>query len=190
MSDPHAVSLTDGAHWLRVADRSWQDPLDPSYADRYGGRWNTPGDGPTLYLCADRAVARAQILRLLEPTPVDPGDLSPDAPYVLVTAVLPVRQRVADATTQTGLRSLGLPASYPRRPRGGKVAWRDCRRAARLARTAGLRGVLARSAVAAAEGGAELAWFPTRRAHARPVGEPVPFRVWWSEDEPAAAVPR
>lgn len=179
MTEPHSVLLADGRTWLRVADASWNHPLDPTYADSCGGRWNTPGDGPTLYLCADLSVARAQIARLLGPTPVDPSDLAEDAPYVLVTVTLPVRQRVADATTDTGLRTLGLPRTYPVRPRGGKVSWRDCRRAARAIRGAGLRGVLARSALPAVSLGHELAWFPAARAHATAVGEPMTFARWW-----------
>lgn len=175
---PHALLLPDGWHWRRVADASWQDPLDPTYADQVGGRWNSPGDGPTLYLCEDVAVARAQIRRLLEPTPVDVGDLADDAPFVLVSATLPERQRVADAASDTGLRSIGLPASYPSRPHGGKVPWRDCRRAARAVRGAALRGVLARPAVADAGTGRELAWFPAARAHATMVGRPIPFARW------------
>lgn len=178
MTAPHAVGLVDGQHWLRVADASWADPLDPTYADRFGGRWNSPGDGPTLYLCEDLAVARAQLQRLLDPTPVDVTDLADDAPFVLVTAVLPDRQRVADASTDIGLRSLGLPASYPLGPRGGKVPWRECRRAAHLVRATSLHGVLARSAVVETGPGRELAWFPAGKARATAVGKPRPYARW------------
>lgn len=178
MTAPHARMLADGWHWLRVADASWADPLDPTFADRAGGRWNSPVDGPTLYLCEDLAVARAQIQRLLEPTPVDLTDLAEDAPFVLVTVVLPERQRVADVVTDIGLRSLGLSASYPLGPRGGKVSWRQCRRAARLIRAANLRGVLARSAVAGTGQGRELAWFPTVRARPTAVGRSLPYARW------------
>ncbi len=184
----HRVTLEEGHRWLRVADAAWADPLDASYADRAGGRWNAPGDGPTLYLNADVATARAQIARLLEGTAIDPEDLSDDAPYLLVTATLPARQRVADATTDTGLVALGLPRTYPRRARAGQVPWRDCRRAARAVRGEGLRGVLARSA--ALDGGRELAWFPARGAHATTLGEPLPFAAWRHETlDPVEAAP-
>jgi RES domain-containing protein len=176
--DPHSVALVEGQVWLRVADSSWDEPLDPTYADRVGGRWNGPGDGPTLYLCDTLEVAQAQIRRLLEPTPIDVADLADTAPFVLVRAKLPTRQRVADASSDTGLRSLGLPASYPRRPNNEKVTWRECRRAARTVRAAGLRGVLARSAVADVTEGRELAWFPAARARAVAVGESLPFASW------------
>jgi hypothetical protein len=174
--------------WLRVAHRDWTDPLSADYADEYGGRWNAPGDGPTLYLNADEDTARAQIRRLLEGTPVDYEDLADDAPFVLVSAALPKRQRVADAGTDLGLVSLGLPTTYPRRPRGGEVSWAACRRAAHVVRTASLRGVLARSAAlpfavpAAPAGtearGTELAWFPAPRATATEVGRRRGFRQW------------
>lgn len=105
-----------------------------------------------------------------------------------MTATLPARQRVADATTDTGLVALGLPRTYPRRARAGQVPWRDCRRAARAVRSEGLRGVLARSA--ALEGGRELAWFPARGAHATTLGEPLPFAAWRHETlDPVEAAP-
>jgi len=144
--DPHATTLPTDHTWWRVADMAWDDPLDASWADRTGGRWNTPGDGPTLYLNADLATARAQIPRMLQGTAIDPEDLRDDAPYVVVPLALPARQRVADATTDTGVVALGLPRTYPLRPRGGEVPWSACRRAARDVRAAGLRGVSARSA--------------------------------------------
>jgi RES domain len=172
------TTLPEGHEWLRVADQSWSDPLDASYADREGGRWNAPGDGPTLYLNADLDTARAQVRRLLAGTPIDPEDLRDDAPYVLVRAVLPTHQRVADATHDTGLAALRLPRTYPLRARGGEVAWSECRRAARAVRAEGLRGVLARSAATPDGSGRELAWFPSRQARARSVGDPWPFVRW------------
>jgi hypothetical protein len=175
---PHRITLDDGHRWLRVADAAWPDPLDPSYADTAGGRWNAPGDGPTLYLNADVDTARAQIARLLEGTAIDAEDLRDDAPFVLVAATLPPRQRVADAESDTGLAALGLPRTYPARPRGGEVPWAACRRAARDVRAAGLRGVLARSAATPDGAGRELAWFPARGAAATPVGAAQPYGTW------------
>jgi len=180
---PRTVRLDDGRTWWRVADLAWDDPVDPTWADRTGGRWNTPGDGPTLYLNADTATARAQVGRMLQGTAIDPEDLRDDAPFVLVPVGLPARQRVADATTDVGLQALGLPRTYPRRARGGEVPWSECRRAARAVRAAHLRGVLSRSA--AADHGQELAWFPARGARAEVTGPVQPFGVW--RHEPAAA---
>jgi hypothetical protein len=176
--EPHATTLPADHTWWRVADLAWEDPLDASWADRTGGRWNAPGDGPTLYLNADLATARAQIPRMLQGTAIDPEDLREDAPYVVVPVALPGRQRVADASTDTGLVALGLPRTYPRRPRGGEVRWSACRRAARDVRAAGLRGVSARSAATPNGSGRELAWFPAAGAHARAAGSPVEFAKW------------
>jgi hypothetical protein len=174
----HATTLPDGHVWWRVADEAWTDPLDPTWADRVGGRWNTPGDGPTLYLNHDVDTARAQIARLLDGSPIDPEDLRDDAPFVLVPVSLPGRQRVADATTDTGLVALGLPRTYPLTSRGRGVRWAPCRAAARAARDAGLRGVAARSAATPDGHGRELAWFPARGAHATAAGVPLPFADW------------
>jgi hypothetical protein len=175
---PHPVALPDGHRWWRVADSTWDDPLDATWADRVGGRWNAPGDGPTLYLNADLDTARAQLPRLLADTPIDPEDLRDDAPFTLVPVPRPARQRVADATTDTGLTALGLPRTYPDRPRGGEVTRALCRRAGRSARAVGLRGVLARSAATADGTGRELAWFPARGAHARVDGPVLGFGTW------------
>ena len=41
--------LSDGHEWLRIADPGWRDPLDPTFAQRFGGRWNPPDSFPTLY---------------------------------------------------------------------------------------------------------------------------------------------
>ncbi|MFN8170076.1 MAG: hypothetical protein U0S36_15025 [Candidatus Nanopelagicales bacterium] len=135
---------------------------------------------------ADLRTARAQVARMLVGTAIDIEDLRDDAPYVAVPLRLPTRQRVADATTDVGLVSLGLPRTYPQRVRGGEVGWNTCRRAARLVRAARLRGVLARSAATSDGSGRELAWFPARSARAGVAGEQIPFAEW--RHEPAAQV--
>ena len=175
--EPRGAGLLDDAIWLRVAHRDWDDPLSPDYANEHGGRWNGPGDGPTLYLNGDETTARAQIRRLLEGTPIDYEDLADDAPFVLISARLPHRQQVADATSDLGLAALGLPRTYPQRPRGGEVPWSICQRLGRIVRAAHLRGVLARSAAEGADG-IELAWFPAARAMAVEVGRRRGFRQW------------
>jgi RES domain-containing protein len=184
--DPHALTLGEQV-WYRVADSAWTDPLDPTYADRAGGRWNAPGDGPTLYLNADRETARAQIPRMLRGTAIDVEDLRDDAPFVLVPVRLPARQRVADATTDTGLTALGLPRSYPARRDGTEVPWSVCRRSAAVVRRARLRGVLARSA--ALPDGRELAWFPARTARATSAGATEAFATWRHPDAPSDGHP-
>jgi hypothetical protein len=181
------VRLPDGRVWLRVADPAWADPLDPAFAAERGGRWNPPGSHPTLYLNADVVTARAQIERMLAGSPVRIDDLDDDA-YVLVAATLPRSQTCADATTDAGLRSLGLPARYPF-DAGGRALPPESGHAAGLrVRAEGLRGVWCRSAATPGGAGRELAWFPAgSRSIAKPGWRrPMPLGHWrvaaaWSD---------
>jgi hypothetical protein len=165
--------------WLRVADPDWPDPLDPSYAEWRGGRWNPPRSFRTLYLNADPATAVLQIEAMLRGSPVRPEDLDDDA-YVLVAATLPRRQPCADAVTDDGLRALGLPRSYPRDGDGVPIGHGPCQSVGQAVRDQSLRGVLCRSAATLDGRGRELAWFPaTRRSSARAVWDrPRPFGEW------------
>lgn len=164
--------------WYRVADGKWGDPLDPTFAQRFGGRWNPPDSHPTLYLNEDLHTARAQIARMLDGSPVRPDDLDP--PYVLVTATLPSRQVVADAVTDVGLDALGLPATYPMDSKGDAIPHIVCQPIGSIVKDEGLRGVHTRSAAIADGTGRELAWFPARpSSKATAIGDPRPFSEWW-----------
>lgn len=179
MIEPIVTRLRDGRPWLRVADEGWADPLDPSYAERSGGRWNPPRSFPVLYLNGDVATARAQIRQMLEGQPVDPEDL--DAPYVLIAIALPSRQRVADAVSDEGLAALDLPPTYSMGDDGHPIPRAVCQPIGSVVERSGLRGLSARSAATPDGSGRELAWFPARpSSHARRVGEPIPFAVWWN----------
>jgi hypothetical protein len=71
--------------------------------------------------------ARLQLERMLEGSPVRIDDLD-DKAYVLVAAVLPRSQVVADAVTPEGLRALWLPETYSRETSGEEVrreVWKD-----------------------------------------------------------------
>jgi hypothetical protein len=173
---PQIVELPDAYHWLRLADASWTDPLDPTYATQVGGRWNPPNSVAALYLNADLPTARSQIFRLLAGQPVEPEDLDP--PYVLLSVGLPDGQRAADAVTDTGLAALGLPASYPLDDAGQPVRWERCQPIGTFAHNVGLDGVQCRSAATTDGQGRELAWFPRAR-QARALGPAAPFRQWW-----------
>ena len=94
---PRAVRLPGGRLWLRVADPAWEDPLDPRYAGRDGGRWNPPNSLPTLYLNGDVYTAQLQLERLLDGEPIHVEDLRDDA-YLLVAAMLPGDQDAAQPT--------------------------------------------------------------------------------------------
>lgn len=187
MTGPLAVlRLPDDHTWLRVADTSWSDPLDPSWALRVGGRWNPPGSFPVVYLNEDLPTARAQLRALLRSWPANPEDLRDDAPYVLVLVGLPRRQQVADALSDDGLASMGLPASYPLDAHGAIVPHRACQRVGARVHDAGLRGIWCRSAAVADGGSSELAWFPSSpRSRARAMGRPLPFAEWWTAESPA-----
>jgi hypothetical protein len=179
--EPVPRRLPNAKRWCRVADEKWEDPLDPSFAQRYGGRWNPPGSFPALYLNEDISTAKAQIYRMLEGSPVHPEDLDP--PYVLVTATLPSRQVVADAVTDVGLEAVGLPSTYPLDADRSVIPRTSCQPIGVEVKDQNLRGVHARSAATPDGTGRELAWFPARRSSkATPIGDPVPFSTWWHSD--------
>ena len=181
------MQLPDDRVWLRVADPEWKNPLDPTYAQKKGGRWNPPASFATLYLNGDVITARSQLMRLLEGSPVQLEDLDDDA-YVLVAATLPRNQVCADATTDTGLAALGLPATYPFASSGEMIEHAICQTMGEQVASLQLRGVWCRSALGPRVSGTELAWFPaTRSSRARPVWRaPLPLGRWrdantWSD---------
>jgi len=176
--EPETTTLHNGHTWLRVADEAWEDPLDPTFAQRHGGRWNPPNSYATLYLNQDLDTARAQIRLMLDGSPIRPEDI--DRGYVLVTATLPTRQEVADGVTGVGLGALGLPDTYPLTPSGRSIPHEVCQPIGSDVKGLGLRGVHARSAASPDGAHRELAWFPARRSsRATPVGAPIPFNEWW-----------
>ncbi|MCL1599277.1 MAG: RES family NAD+ phosphorylase [Actinomycetia bacterium] len=178
MIDPIVEMLKDGQTWLRVADAGWDDPLDPSFAQRHGGRWNPPASYPTLYLNEDVETARSQIHRMLEGSPVRPEDL--DERFVLVAATLPSRQRVADAVTDHGLASLGLATSYPLDDADRRIEHAVCQPVGEAVHGLGLRGVHTRSASPIDGVDRELAWFPARASSKATLsGPPIPFHDWY-----------
>jgi RES domain-containing protein len=175
--------LPNAKHWYRGANESWDDPLDPTFAQRHGGRWNPPGSFLALYLNEDIETARSQIIRMLDGYPVHPDDLDEfEAPYVLITATLPSRQVVADAVTDVGLDGLELPTTYPLDTEGVVVPRSVCQPIGAKVMGTGLRGVHTRSAATPDGTGRELAWFPARpSSKATPDGPPTPFHTWWHD---------
>lgn len=164
---PENVRLPNGRVWLRVAEPHWADPLDPSFAQQHGGRWNAPGTHPTLYLNGDVATARLQLERLVEGEPYTIDDLRGDA-YLLIAAVLPDDQIAADAESRSGLEALGLPPSYPLDDDGLEIPRATCQEIGGALR--GLAdGVWCRSACTGDGRGRELAWFPGEHGRASPL---------------------
>jgi hypothetical protein len=171
--------LADGHHWLRICQAGWHDPLDDTYAQRAGGRWNPPGSWRTLYLNEDLVTARMNLRRFIAAWPYEPEDLRPDAAPHLAVATLPRGQRVADAHSPAGVAAAGLPATYPLTRDGRLVTHARCQAVGRQVRSAGLRGVRCRAAPTPQGAGRELAWFPaTARSRARLVAR-LTFDDWY-----------
>lgn len=172
--------LAADREWFRVAKPTWVDPLDPTYAQRVGGRWNPPNSWPTLYLNADVATARAQIRRLLANTPVSPDDLTDDA-FDLITVTLPTPLTVADIVTDVGVKSAGLPASFPLDTNGVVIDHATCQAVAAHAHDVEqLDGIEARSALTPNHSDAttELAWWPQTGTTPTSVGDRMPYGQW------------
>lgn len=170
------VQLPAARLWLRVARPEWTAPLDPTYAQRAGGRWNPPKSFPTLYLNADVLTAQLQIERLLRDTPVYPEDLSDDA-YRLVLARLPDTRPAADAVSDDGLRAIGLPETYPVDHTGQLIDQSACQTIGASITTQSLSAMWCRSACSADGQGRELAWFCGAK-RARSVGQALPYGRW------------
>ncbi len=177
------MTTLDPEHtWYRVADPAWSDPLDPTFAQRHGGRWNPPDSWPTLYLNRDVPTARAQIERLLVGTPINPDDLTADA-FVLIAVRLPgsSAEQVVDVVTAAGVEAAGLPASFPVHPNGRPVSHRRCHLVAEAAFALGADGIESRSAATRRREPPmiELAWWPRGRSP-RQVGQAIPYGHWRS----------
>lgn len=171
--------LANGHEWWRIADPVWNDPLDPDYAKRSGGRWNPPDSFPTLYLNEDRVTARLNLRLFISGWPYEPEDLRDDTGPLLIGATLPRDQRVCDVHSRQGVVAVDLPQSYPLDADGKLVPHATCQKIGQRARDRGLRGVRCRSARAPDGAGRELAWFPaTGRSRARRKTT-LPFEDWY-----------
>jgi hypothetical protein len=172
-------TIPDGHRWWRIARHEWEDPLDPTFAREHGGRWNPPGSFPALYLNEDQVTARINVRSFITGWPYEPEDLRDDTGPLLIAALLPRRQRVADVHTPQGVRAVGLPAAYPLDHARQVVAHQHCHQVGVAAKNRGLRGIRCRSAQAPLGAGRELAWFPaTTRSQARLI-ETLPFTDWF-----------
>lgn len=160
--------LDDGHRWLRICDAGWEDPLDDTFAQARGGRWNPPGSWRTLYLNEDLVTARLNLERFIVGWPYEPEDLDDDTGPHLAVATLPRAQDVADVHTPDGVAAVDLPPTYPTDSTGELVPHGPCQRVGERVHAAGLRGIRCRSAEAPHGAGRELAWFPATarsRAH-------------------------
>ncbi len=148
--------------YCRVADPDWRDPVSPDHSLQRGDRWNAPGAFGVVYLNGSRSVARAQVRQKLEPRGIRPEDLDPAAGPVLVHTEVPADTYV-DAVTESGLKSLGLPTTYPLGADGKVIPHSACQPIGRRAWKADEPGIACRSAAQSApEDGEELAYFARR----------------------------
>lgn len=95
----------------RVVQRGWKALLDPSYARREGGRWNSPASFPVLYACCSETVARAIVYERLHRAGVVLADLRDATRPQLVE--IGWTGTLVDAASPRGLAAAGLPAEYP-----------------------------------------------------------------------------
>lgn len=171
--------LDAGHRWFRVCDTGWDDPLDDSFAQVHGGRWNPPGSWRTLYLNEDRVTARLNLEVFIAGWPYEPEDLDDATGPDLAVATVPRDQTVVDVHTPDGVAAVGLPPTYPYDAASDLVAHEVCQPVGEEAHAVGLRGIRCRSAQTAHGAGRELAWFPaTSRSRAHLV-ERQPFSTWF-----------
>jgi RES domain len=171
--------VTRGGPYERVADPAWLRPLDPRFAQERGGRWNPPRSFPVVYLCADRDVARAVVLRRFEGLPYGVVDLLPSRAPVLIATDVP-EGRLVDVVDDAGCRATGLPASYPLDGRGRTIAWARTQPVGETAWEQGERGIACRSsAMARRERGEELAWFVRGSADRLRIDRRRAFEDWF-----------
>ncbi|HUG89609.1 MAG TPA: RES family NAD+ phosphorylase [Planctomycetaceae bacterium] len=172
-------TLIDGHEWLRIGERDWVDPLDPTFAQQRGGRWNPPGSWRTLYLNEDLVTARLNLRAFIADWPYEPEDLRSETGPHLAVATLPRRQQVADVHSPDGVVGVGLPASYPLDDTGRLVGEEECQPIGERIKDAGLRGVRCRSAQVRDGAGRELAWFPATVRSRATLANRLEFDRWY-----------
>ncbi len=83
------LHVRKGGEYFRVADPDWQGPLDGSYSRTQGGRWNSPGSFPVVYLNATLSVARAFAKSHYEGLTYGFDDYKPSKLPILVAVTTP-----------------------------------------------------------------------------------------------------
>ncbi len=182
-------SIRRGGAYFRVADPDWEDPLDGSYAQTSGGRWNADTSFPVVYLSATIDVARANVLRRFHGQPFSVMDLREDRRPVLVETRVP-KDDYIDIVTDAGCIGAGLPRTYPIDASGGGVPWSACQPVGQKAWDQGSSGIAARSAALAPPVvGEELAWFQRDEAALVPSIQKA-FQDWFPGGTGDAGPPR
>jgi RES domain len=171
--------LRDRHTWLRISDPAWVDPLDPTFAQTHGQRWNPPGSFPVLYLNEDLVTARLNLRLFIAGWPFEPEDLRDGTGPCLVSARLPRDQLVADVHTPPGVTAVGLPQSYPLDTEGQLIGHEVCQPIGVAVRAQRLRGVRYRSARVADGAGREVAWFPATSRSRASLLATTSFEAWF-----------
>jgi hypothetical protein len=169
-----------GGEYFRLADPSWEDPLDISHSQHAGGRWNPPGAFGVLYLNATVRMARLQVVHRLAGQPYGVEDLEESEQHDLVAVTARDCDHL-DCVTGAGLSAVGLPESYPIGKDGRPIGWDVCQPVGRAAYDAGRPGVACRSAAAGASSSDEELGVFDRAAHAVVMTGRRTFADWyWS----------
>lgn len=171
--------LADNHRWMRICEAEWVDPLDPTFAQAAGGRWNPPDSWPTLYLNEDIVTARLNLTSFIAGWPYRPEDLHETTAPHLAVATLPRGQTVADVHTPAGVAAVGLPTTYPVDASDILVPHDVCQPIGADVKAAGLRGVRCRSAQTPLGAGRELAWFPATPRSRPQLIERQPYSAWY-----------
>ena len=141
----YGQTIRRGGSYNRLAEPSWADPLDASYSQQRGGRWNAPGSFAVLYLNRGLRGARLQVQHKLRGHPYGVEDLDEAEQHDLVGVEVPERDWL-DCVTVPGLEAVGLAATYPRHRNGRPVRHVDCRPIGGGAFEDGRPGIACRSA--------------------------------------------
>lgn len=180
--------LVNALSWWRIADTTWRNPLDPTFAAQYGGRWNPPASFPVLYLNENMEGARANFRRFARRWPYEPEDLKESHGPVLIECGLPERQTVCDVHTVAGVAAAGLPASYPLSRHRTIVRRTTCQGIGLRAKASALNGVHCRSAADPVGSLRELAWFPATPSSVAYQLTRLTFRRWYYRSSCAGSV--
>lgn len=173
-------SIRRGGDYFRLAEPSWEDPLDTSYSRQRGGRWNPPDGFGALYLNRGLGMARLQVQHKLQGQPYGVADLDESEQHDLLTVEVEERSWL-DCVTVAGLETVGLPATYPRHANGRPVRHANCQPIGQAAFDDGRSGVACRSAAqGATSNDEELAVFDRdMRSAIRMTGDREPFAEWF-----------
>jgi hypothetical protein len=174
----YGQTVRRGGACNRLAEPHWEDPLDTSFSEQHGGRWNAPGSYGVLYLNMTEQMARLRVEHKLAGNPYDIEDLDPAAQHDLVEVNV-AETDALDLVSDAGLEAVGLPVSYPLDAAGRPVAHGQCHPVGQAAHDEPLPAIACRSASAgASQADEELAVFDRAVGIVTQTGR-RPFADWY-----------